>query len=152
MKTCSVCGKEKSITEFYKRYAKCKSCHYEVCSKYRKTEAGKKARQREAINARLSGRKQERQKKYETTEKAKIVAKRYNAKRYSGEKGKARQAAQNAVKYALKVGRIEKLPCFVCGEKMTEAHHPSYAKDMRLVVTWLCSRHHNEIHNPALEM
>lgn len=147
MKICSVCGKEKEVTEYYKGYAKCKACHYEVSKKYRSTECGKESRRKEAINARLSGKKQERQKRYDLTQKGKNTQKKYEAKRYQGVDGKARQAAKNAVRYALRVGKLIKLPCLICGEKMTEAHHPSYAKDMKLVVTWLCSTHHNEIHN-----
>ena len=149
MKKCSVCNKEKEVTDYYKGYAKCKACHYEVTKKYRDSEVGKEVRKREAINARLSGKKQERQKRYEQTEKFKVATKRYEEKRYLTEHGKARLAAKNAVGYALKMGRLIKTPCWICGEKMTEAHHPSYDKDMRLVVSWLCSKHHNEIHNPG---
>jgi hypothetical protein len=148
MKICRCCGKEKELNDFYARYAKCKSCCYEIKKNYRKTEKGKEVRKQEAIKARSSGKQQARQKRYEQTEKAKLVAKRYETKRYSTEEGKARLAAKNAVKYALKVGKLVKQPCWICGEIMSEAHHPSYAKDMRLAVTWLCSAHHNEIHNP----
>jgi hypothetical protein len=148
MKSCSVCKVIKPLTEYLKGYAKCKSCRYEVIKKYRASEAGKEMRKKEAINARLSGKKQIRQKRYEQTEKGKLQQKKYDAKRYEGVEGKARMAAKNAVKYALKVGKLVKEPCWICGENMSEAHHPSYAKDMRLAVTWLCSVHHNEIHNP----
>lgn len=152
MKKCSVCGIQKNETEFYKRYAKCKSCFYEVVKKYRASDAGKKARQKEAIKARLSGKKQARQERYEQTEKSKLLKQKYEDKRYKTAHGKARMAAKNAVRYALRKGKIVKLPCFVCGEIKTEAHHPSYAWDMRLCVTWLCSAHHNEIHNPGGEI
>lgn len=148
MKNCSVCKVFKNLTEYYKGYAKCKSCCYEVRKAYRKTEAGKAARKKEAINARISGKKQERQNRYELTDKGKEVSKRYESKRYSTSKGKARLAAKNAVRYAVKVGKLFKLPCFICGDIVSEAHHSSYDKDMKLVVTWLCSTHHNEIHNP----
>jgi hypothetical protein len=67
MKTCLKCGVKKEVTEFYKGYAQCKTCRYEWTKQYRQSEAGKKTRQKEAINARLSGKKQVRQKKYEET-------------------------------------------------------------------------------------
>ena len=147
MKKCNVCGIEKLETEFYKNYAKCKKCRYDSVKKYRATESGKLSRKREAINARLSGKKQERQKRYEATKKGKETIRRYEQKRYSTEEGKKRLAAKNAVKYALKKGKIVKMNCFICGNEKSQAHHSSYAKDMRLVVTWLCLQHHNEIHN-----
>ena len=152
MKKCSVCSVEKDNSEFYKGYAKCKSCFYEVVKKYRASEAGKKARQKEAVKARLSGKKQIRQEKYEKSEKGRLVAENYRKRKNATPEGKARMAAKNAVKYALRKGKLVKLPCFVCGEVVTEAHHPSYAWDMRLCVTWLCSAHHNEIHNPGGEL
>jgi hypothetical protein len=152
MKTCWKCAVEKEVTDFYKGYAQCKACRYEWSKAYRQTEAGKKARQKEAINTRLSGKKQIRQQKYEETEKGQLSKQKYENKRFQTPEGKARQAAKNAVKYALKKGKIVKMPCLICGEEKTEAHHPSYAWDMRLCVTWLCSQHHNEIHNPPLEL
>jgi hypothetical protein len=149
MKTCSTCKIEKEVTEYYKGYAKCKACCYEINKKYRASDRGKEVRRKEAINARLSGKKQIRQKRYEETEKGKLVSKKYYQSKYQSPEGKARQAAKNAVKYAIKTGKLVKEPCFVCGLKESVAHHSSYAKDMRLVVTWLCTRHHNEIHNPV---
>jgi hypothetical protein len=149
MKTCSTCWKEKKITEYYKGYAKCKSCCYEARKIYRASERGKEVRRKEAINTRLSGKKQERQKRYDATEKGKLVAKKYYQSRYKSPSGKTRQAAKNAVKYAIKTAKLIKEPCFICGLKESVAHHSSYAKDMRLVVTWLCTTHHNEIHNPV---
>jgi hypothetical protein len=152
MKKCWKCGIEKEVTDFYKGYAQCKTCRYEWSKAYRQTEAGKKARQKETINSRLSGKKQIRQKKYEKSAKGKLVAENYYKRKNATPEGKARIAAKNAVRYALRKGKIVKLPCFVCGEIKSEAHHPSYALDMQLCVTWLCSAHHNEIHNPAGEL
>ena len=149
MKYCNVCETEKDEFEFYKGYRKCKKCCYEVNKKYRQTDAGKLARKREVIQARLSGNKQIRQKRYEQTEKGKEVIKRYETKRYYSESGRKKTSAKNAVKYALRVGKIVRMPCWICGSSITEAHHPSYAEDMRLCVVWLCSKHHNEIHNPV---
>lgn len=149
MKTCSTCSKEKKVTEYYKGYAKCKACCYEVTQKYRASERGKEVRRKEAINARLSGKKQVRQKKYDATEKGKLVAKKYYQSRYKTPEGKLRESAKNAVKHALKIGKLVKQPCFICGSEESVAHHSSYARDMRLAVTWLCTPHHNEIHNPV---
>ena len=152
MKTCSVCLIEKTETEYYKGYAKCKSCHYQIVKKYRLTDKGKAVRQKERRNAKESGANHVWQKKYDQTKKGKEVKKKYDAKKHQGVEGKARLAAKNAVKYALRVGKLVKEPCFVCGEVNTHGHHVSYEKNMRLSVTWLCETHHNEIHNPIKEL
>jgi hypothetical protein len=149
MKKCNVCEIEKLEIEFYKGYAKCKKCFYEVVKKYRATEKGKEIRRKETLNSKLSGKNRERQKRYELTKKSKEVAKKYEKKRYSTLEGKARLAAKNAVRYALRKGKLIKMNCIVCGNTKSQAHHPSYAADMRLNVVWLCSQHHNEIHNPG---
>lgn len=150
MKKCSNCNETKEEFKYYKRYAKCKKCCDAVTRLYRQTEEGKLARQREAINARLSGKKKVRQEKYRQTEKAREANKRYEKKRYLSEEGKARMSAKNAVRYALKMGKLKQEPCWICGEKMSQAHHPSYAPDMKLSVVWLCHEHHNQIHNPRM--
>lgn len=61
------------------------------------------------------------------------------------ERNRQRLDAHNAVAYALKTGRISKLPCEVCGLADVEAHHPDYSRP--LLVTWLCSPHHKQVHN-----
>ena len=149
MKTCTVCFQEKNLDQYYKGYATCKSCHYNKVKIYRQSEAGKLTRKKERRKAKESGAYQTWQTKYESSEKGKTRQKEYAQKRMSTEFGKTRQSAKNAVKYALKTGKLKREVCFVCGENQAHAHHSSYAKDMRLVVTWLCHVHHNEIHNPV---
>jgi hypothetical protein len=56
-------------------------------------------------------------------------------------------AARNAVRDALAKGDLIRLPCQFCGAVgNVEGHHPSYAADMQLVVTWLCRDHHRQLH------
>ncbi len=60
-----------------------------------------------------------------------------------------RIAACNAVNVAIRLGDLEPWPsCAMpeCDERKVHAHHASYAGDARLAVTWLCVRHHKEIH------
>lgn len=45
----------------------------------------------------------------------------------------------------LKRGKIIKLPCNICGDIKSQAHHDDYSKP--LDVTWLCRTHHLELHN-----
>lgn len=153
MKTCKGCGIEKPLEDFpkHKQMADghlhfCKICTKTKQYAHRKTTAGKAARKREGINAREKRREWLRE--YKKTDKGKTTRERYRKKRDTlfPEKWKAR----NALNGEIREGRITPQPCFLCGEK-AQAHHPSYAVDMWLCVTWLCSKHHNEIHNPISE-
>jgi hypothetical protein len=55
----------------------------------------------------------------------------------------ARSAHQKALR-AVMAGKILKLPCFICGDKISVAHHSDYSKP--LVVLWVCRSHHRKIH------
>jgi hypothetical protein len=62
---------------------------------------------------------------------------------------KARHKARNAVKDALRDGRMIRPPaCQTCGEKATlDAHHPDYAKP--LLVYWICRPCHALLHSES---
>ena len=55
------------------------------------------------------------------------------------EKRKARQK----LAYAVKTGKIIKLPCLVCGDPKSQGHHKDYNKPLE--VDWLCQKHHKEL-------
>lgn len=54
--------------------------------------------------------------------------------------------ATNMVNNYLSKGKIIKLPCSICGDLKSQAHHHDYSKP--LDITWLCVKHHSEIHHP----
>lgn len=58
-------------------------------------------------------------------------------------------AASYAVAKAIKLGQLQRLPCWVCGNEKVQAHHPCYAEDMWLDVVWLCPPHHRQLHQEA---
>jgi hypothetical protein len=58
-----------------------------------------------------------------------------------------KRRASIAVHNAVKRGKMTKLPCEVCGNPKSEAHHPDY--DKPLDVMWLCRKHHADIHRPS---
>ena len=47
---------------------------------------------------------------------------------------------------AIRSGKLTRLPCQVCGEPRTDAHHWSYLEEHVLDVHWLCPKHHREVH------
>lgn len=51
-----------------------------------------------------------------------------------------KRAAKNAVYYALKRGTLARLPCEMCGNPQSQAHHDDYSR--KLEVRWLCRAHH----------
>ena len=60
------------------------------------------------------------------------------------EERRIRHNARRMARRALASGKILKQPCFVCGEEQVEIHHPDYSHP--LSVTWLCNKHHTQIH------
>ena len=47
---------------------------------------------------------------------------------------------------AIRKGVIKRLPCEVCGEEKSQAHHPDYSKPLE--IKWLCHLRHRAIHYP----
>jgi hypothetical protein len=66
----------------------------------------------------------------------------YNRKRAKSHRGK--EKARSAIARAIKYGRLKRLPCEVCGDINSQAHHEDYRK--KLEVKWLCFKHHREAH------
>lgn len=55
-----------------------------------------------------------------------------------------RRNARDRVYYAIKTGKLNRLPCYKCGNKKSEAHHEDYSKP--LDVKWLCKKCHSKEH------
>ena len=83
--------------------------------------------------------------KYLATEKGKAAKQR--AQSNYRQRHKKKTVAHGMVAYALKMGTLKKLPCQVCGDENSQAHHPDY--DDPLGVVWLCDPHHKQAHQAA---
>lgn len=132
-KTCFKCGESKDISEFY-AHSRMADGHLNKCKECAKRDAlANRAANAEYYRAydRVRAKMPHRAESSSKISKAWIQA---NPKRRS---------AQNAVNNAIRDGRLQKLPCFVCGDK-AEAHHPDY--DRPLDVVWLCPAHHKQAH------
>lgn len=55
--------------------------------------------------------------------------------------------AHRTVARAISKGELQRLPCEVCGEPKSEAHHDDYSDALN--VRWLCRKHHKEHHRKA---
>jgi hypothetical protein len=169
-KICSVCKKEKLVSEFYKnKYTKtglkseCKICHIKGVRLYQKSEKG--------INDKLKYSSSEKRmdvlKKYNKSEKRKISIKKYDQSERGLEKAKKFRISEKGiflrkkhkliynkkgcgfvdskVRHAIKHGLLIKQPCEICNsDKNIEAHHQNYS--LPLDVVFLCRKHHKQHH------
>ena len=134
MKTCFKCGETKPLSEFYKHpqmadghLGKCKTCTKADVSEHRHGAGRDKVLAYDRERAKHPHR-------IEAAKRTFAEWKKNNPKR---------RAAQVALNNAVRDGRANRLPCFVCGKK-AEAHHPDY--DRPLDVIWLCPEHHRQTH------
>jgi murein L,D-transpeptidase YcbB/YkuD len=80
---------------------------------------------------------------YRQTEKGKAseIARSVKSALKFPQKRKARIAVSNAIR----LGKLIRQPCEVCGaDNKIQAHHPDYSQP--LIVTWLCMKHHVALH------
>lgn len=132
-KNCFKCGELKPMDSFYKHEAmadghlnKCKEC----TKKDVRTHRGLNAESVRAYDRARSSLPHRRDKNRELSARFREA---------SPERRKAQVILGNAVRS----GKVQKLPCFVCGEK-AEAHHPDYSAPLDVV--WLCPAHHKQAH------
>lgn len=134
MKTCFKCHQQKPFSDFYK--------HKEMADGY--LNKCKECAKKDALAHRDKNIDQIREKDRLRGKSEKRIARNAeNVKRYR-ERNAKRYKANNKLNNALRDGKIQKLPCFICGVENTEGHHPDY--DRPLDVVWLCAEHHKEIH------
>lgn len=143
---CKMCGEVLPIGDFYRitnskpyRYGRCKRCYNQVCIARADKDRGKR---------------RETQRKYYQTDNGKEKMANY----YAEHKDALREAfykrlknvpqevkdAHNRVQYDLRVRKLHREPCLVCGIEKAEAHHPDYSKPLDII--WLCKEHHEKIH------
>lgn len=151
VKTCFKCLKEKEISEFYK-HKEMADGHVNKCKECNKLDV------KESRSARLEYYREYDRKRANfpsRVEKRKQIVERWKnspelrrkmgeQKKNWQEKNKIKRAAHVLTGNAIAGGRLIKLPCEVCGEEKSEAHHDDYERP--LDVRWLCHKHHMEHH------
>lgn len=150
-KICRTCLLSKPLDDFYTHSKmadghlnKCKSCVRSRVEKHRLLNL-EKVRKYDRVRGRTP-------KRLELNKKA---SKKYRAeKRLYGlrwlERNPEKRAAHIILGNAIRDGRAFKLPCEVCGNVKSEAHHDDYTKPLQ--VKWLCRKHHAEIHRKYKEV
>ena len=136
-KKCFKCKQIKNLELFYKHsgmsdghLGKCKYCtKKDVKERYYNPESRKKIIAYE-------------KKRFQSPERKKKI-KIYQEKRMLKFPGKYK--AYNKTRYAIRVGRLIKEGCEICGDNKSQAHHKDYRKP--LDVMWLCRKHHLEQHD-----
>ena len=143
---CPVC-KQWKLWEEFARQAKGKNgrqCWCRAC--FRVYNADPKQRQRNKESA--TPNRASVTKHYLASEKGMKTRRKTERKRR--EHHPERLRAKDRVKYAIRIGRLVRQPCEVCG--MTDrvhAHHDDY--DKPLEIRWLCYVHHREHHDRQQE-
>ena len=143
MKQCFKCKRHLELFEFYKHSMmadghlnKCKSCTKQDSENRRKYKE-------QDINWVLSERKRHREKSRKYRSDGKNVNKSNLQNKKWCEENPEKRKAHNAVKNALRSGKMHRHPCCICGNK-AQAHHEDYSKPLDVI--WLCSRHHADRH------
>ena len=121
MKTCARCGEAKPLESFHRNCCRrdgvqtyCKACE-------QSTEIRVQRRAR---------------RKTPMSRASRAAYKRQWLRRNVGRKTRAREHLYRAVK----TGKIQRLPCRVCGDPRSHGHHRDYTKPLE--VDWLCAFHH----------
>ena len=133
-KKCFKCGEIKDISEFYKHgemadghLNKCKECTKKDVKDNYKANISHYVEYEKERSMRTDRREQ---------------AKKYQRKRRI--KSREKYIARTMVRNAKRDGWLKRMPCEVCGEEKSQAHHDDYSKP--LDVRWLCFKHHRELH------
>lgn len=151
-KKCTKCGEVKNAVEFYKRVASkdglmpiCKSCSRDKNKKWQQ-ENHEKVRE---YKRKWDSDNIEKRRRYDKRWKQKDVN-RYlalhlsSAKKYQSLNAE-KVSARYHVKNAIDSGKLERLPCEVCGSAYNiEAHHEDYSKPLDII--WMCRVCHNSYH------
>ena len=134
LKKCFKCGRRKKLELFYVHkemgdghLGKCKSCtKKDVNKRYYDPEANLRIREYERLRFKDEERKR----------KVSIYQKKMR------EKNPGKYRARYAIGHAIASGKVARMPCEVCSEPKSQAHHTDYRKPLQ--VTWLCRTHHME--------
>lgn len=125
---CPICNTLKPTDEYYRNRFKKNGIEYmcKICSK----EIRRSYRISNNINL------------YEKRKHKKTISKKFK------EKENLLNAIHKKVQRAVRSGRLIKMPCEICGNINSLAHHNDYSKPLEVI--WLCHQHHKDMHQLKL--
>ncbi len=140
MALCIECSAEKPATEFY-AHPQMASGHVNVCKECHKHRMKVRSRTNPAVQEYN----RERAKTPERKQHSRQITKRWR------EQNPVAYKAHSLVSYAVREGKLSRLPCEFCGTTKVHAHHKDYSKPLEVV--WLCAKCHHRLHAvfPELE-
>lgn len=124
LKKCSCCKQEQDISNFGVNNS---------------TPNGKSRQCAECVRIRS---RKKRARIYQQSDRGKELKRIRQNKDYKENKHK--HTAKRLVSYLIKIGKLKREPCEVCGETRSFGHHPDYDKPAEVV--WLCQKHHSKVH------
>lgn len=152
-KRCFKCLSEKPLSDFYK-HAQMSDGHLNKCKECTRLESIKNRLDkieyyRAYDKARASQPKRVLARKHYTKTESWKISHAKSAKKWASIHPNRRKA-NVIVGNAVRDGKLNKHPCFICGNTNVQGHHPDY--DRPLDVIWLCVKHHKETHKIAYEL
>ena len=137
MKKCFKCNATKDISDFYV-HLQMADGHLNKCKECTKSDVAKRAAE-----------KPDQIKAYERLRNT-LPGRRVLKKSYASEyrsKNRDKHLARIKVGNALRGKKLVKLPCEICGNSKSEAHHHDYSKPLE--VKWVCKFHHMQLHKES---
>lgn len=153
MKRCSKCGDEKLFEEFCvdrsKKDGREGQCR--LCRKQYRLEHVERDKARQKLYHQINGWKK---RPYVSVKKPltpQEIERRAEVAREARRRQRKTKAykSRRAVRKAIKWGRLKRMPCEVCGEQNTHAHHDDHSKPLE--VRFLCRIHHEELHRNLMQ-
>lgn len=141
-RTCSKCGSKFDPTS---RQSICLPCDRIIRQAYRDR---RRAEGRPIKGSKIKPEKRKAYREvYEKSPERRAVLRARWHKRFRDPIERPKYDARWTTQRAIKLGRITKQPCEICGEPKTDAHHDDYTKPLE--VRWLCRPHHVQLHKAS---
>lgn len=140
MKTCFKCRKPKQLDLFY-RHPQMADGHLNKCITCAKKDAVNRY-----YNPKFIPRIRTYEKSRNKTAGRKLAKVRYQ--RASRAKNPKKHKCRNWIHNAIRDGKLTRMPCCICGDPKSEAHHVDYRK--KECVVWFCFKHHRELAHKQL--
>ncbi len=141
--TCRSCGVTSDGVRFYaSNKSRCAEC---VKGSVRANRAAKADYYRAYDRKRYRDCEHRKENARRSAQTAAGLASRAKSQERSRRENPQKWKARNAVKNAIRDGKLERKPCYFCGAtENLQAHHEDY--DHPLDVVWLCASRHGKLH------